>query len=1323
NNGVQDPGERGIPNVTVNLLTDADQDGVYTASGTSTVTNEYGHYIFDDLVPGAYTVEVVETGISSAGFTTTPTGDPDSDGDNISKPVLIAPGDVWLGGDFGYNNAANPADVGSVIFVDVDGSGDYLFGTDLPLAGVTVALIKETTVDGTWDPAAEEVVATTTTDVNGAYLFPDLPDGDYIVVVTDSDNIINDLSNTVDPDAGNDGYSAVNVAVADKLAENFGYVPTGHIAGKGFIGDHVFYDMDANNAFTAGEAGIEGVEVELRDAVSDAILSTTNTNENGMYFFGNLDDGDYKVTINTATVPTGLENSIDPNGSAPGDNEGGTVSITSGSSDLTQDFGYKATTPLAISGTLWEDSNADGVKDGTETMYFANVPVVLRSADGNILATTITNATGDYSFPNLPDGFNGTVEVPDTPIWGTDFYWHSLGTDSEPTISSQTLAGSSITGVDFGYYSRGAAIGNLVWNDIDKNGSQDAAENGIQDAVLELKIDFDGDLTDDLSIFTKSDTDGFFSFGNLLLDEHTNGDGIGSEPTFTLAVSSPTRHSKSTANATGVDAKQNSDTHAGVTAIVVQGQTDVSSNTDPMMETVQASYDFGFYALNSILPIDDDEGTLINIPVPGNILTNDLDPELDGITLSGFEDPLNPGSFIGTGTVSSVPGEDGNGNPVANAGDITIGPNGDYTYTPALDFTGMIFIPYQICDDFSTSACEKAILRINVCGIPDPTDPNNNETVANNDDNVTPVNIPVSGGVMDNDMDPTLENQSFTGFEDPASPGTYVNSGTLSSLPGTDDDGNSVSDAGSILFTPDGSYTYSPSTDFTGVIFLDYEICDDNPIQACANAVLRIDVIGDEDPSDNNKPFAGDDFSVTPINTPVVGSFVQNDHDPNGNVVRVDDVLIDPSEPSPTSIGTFQTEKMGDITLYNDGSYEYMPPVDYYGPDSYIYGLCDSSLLAPQPLCDSATIKLIVIPIYRDFSDHDNGVYAPAYNWCAPDLDLDFVPDSSEAFWLGERIDYEIADFSSAMADGDDSNGSGESDEDGLVFPNSVTPGQVSNFSVTVNSNKSGLEVFFGLWIDWDGGGFDSLYTGSGITSSPTTVSVPVTIPAGYAGANIYTRLRAFNAPPVSGDFAGGRANGEVEDRLFSLILPVDLKSFQASARGCKSLLSWETASEENFSHFEIQRSENGKTYHAIAEIAAAGGSNSRSYNYMDHFATPVCYYRLKMMDVDGTFEYSEVINIRTECADADDFGITLYPNPVAEGSDHLTARFYTSRPETKIFLSNSLGKTAKVFELETRLGWNTEQFDISDLPEGTYYFTFRPYTKMKSQRFVIIRR
>ena len=592
-NSIQDKGECGIENITVNLYDDFDKNGVYDSLFATTVTDANGNYIFDDLDPEAYVVEVAMTDISNAGFVPTPTADPDSDSNNISSPIVIAPGDVWLGGNFGYNNASDLADIGSTVFIDKNADGTFIYGSDIPMKDVTIALVKDTNGNGSWD-TDEKVMATTSTAADGSYLFKDIMNGDYVVVITDVNNIIHDLSNTVDPDGGKNGYSAVTLSGSDALLENFGYVPAGHTSSKSFVGDLVFLDADGDGSFSSDDSGIEGVEVELLDGNTDEILKTTRTNENGLYVFGKLNDGDYKVKINASSVPTGLSIAIDPDGSAPASEVSAVFNLTAtngvGSSILTKDFGYQATTAYNISGIIWEDINAEGTKDAVETSNFEYVSLDLIDTSGNIFSTTTTANDGTYLFKGLPNG-DYTIQVTDNEkvLKG---YWHSLGTDSHNAPTTVTVNGADITDIDFGYYKDGAAIGNLVWLDYNGDGMQDADEPGLEGAIVKLDIDFDDDGNPDLDVSIRTELNGFYCFDKLLLDEDYQGDGIGTEPAYQISVSAPNFLFSNTVNTnTGGNSNLDADSPLGIIVQPRQGKSNV--DLDNITEE-QSSFDFAF---------------------------------------------------------------------------------------------------------------------------------------------------------------------------------------------------------------------------------------------------------------------------------------------------------------------------------------------------------------------------------------------------------------------------------------------------------------------------------------------------------------------------------------------------------------------------------------------------------------------------------------------------------------------------------------------------------------------------------------------------------
>ncbi len=623
--GVQDANEAGLAGVTVTLYTDPDGNGVYDTPAGTTTTDAAGAYIFDGLAAGAYGVAVTPP----TGYT--PVGDPDQPGvtctacDNrTTTPIVLAPGDVYVNADFGYlPDAGTSATIGDRIWLDANANGTQ-DGGETGIPGVTVALIRDLNGNGIWD-AGEPIVAAAITDANGDYSFTGVPvaDGlgtdDYLVWVNDTANVLAGLAPAYDRDGiATPNISAVtDLTPAGSLLQDFGYTPAGRLAGDGLIGDTIFLDRDNTGAYTAGE-GLEGVTVKLYDSTGATLLAATLTDENGRYYFAGLTDGTYVVKVDTGTLPAGLTNTYDPDSTK----DSQSTAVISGSAvDLTRDFGYQGANRVA--GTLWVDTNADGVLNG-EAGRFAGVTVALYDAVGNIVATTTTDANGNYSFAYLP---NGTYRVDVTDRANVlDGYWHSLGAantdnNSQSDPLTLTLTGSTdITYADFGYYRAPASLGNFVWLDPDGDGIQESGEPGIAGVIVTLTITWPGGAT--TVVKTTTDSSGAYSFGNLLLDENFNGttaDGS-TEPALSLAVATPAGHAP-TAQNQGTDDALDADP-SPVAAATTQGSAD-------------NSYDFGFYQPLTLA------GTVWNDTLHRNNLQDADEPGVANVVVDLYADANN----------------------------------------------------------------------------------------------------------------------------------------------------------------------------------------------------------------------------------------------------------------------------------------------------------------------------------------------------------------------------------------------------------------------------------------------------------------------------------------------------------------------------------------------------------------------------------------------------------------------------------------------------------------------------------------------------------
>jgi len=99
------------------------------------------------------------------------------------------------------------------------------------------------------------------------------------------------------------------------------------------------------------------------------------------------------------------------------------------------------------------------------------------------------------------------------------------------------------------------------------------------------------------------------------------------------------------------------------------------------------------------------------------------------------------------------------------------------------------------------------------------------------------------------------------------------------------------------------------------------------------------------------------------------------------------------------------------------------------------------------------------------------------------------------------------------------------------------------------------------------------------------------------------------------------------------VLLPVRLRAFAGVSTPQGNVLNWISSSEVNFSHYSIERSDDGRRFAAIGRVAGRGGSADAHYTFTDAQAAGTQYYRLHMVDKDGTGSYSAVVKLSSSKA------------------------------------------------------------------------------------------
>lgn len=274
--------------------------------------------------------------------------------------------------------------------------------------------------------------------------------------------------------------------------------------------------------------------------------------------------------------------------------------------------------------------------------------------------------------------------------------------------------------------------------------------------------------------------------------------------------------------------------------------------------------------------------------------------------------------------------------------------------------------------------------------------------------------------------------------------------------------------------------------------------------------------------------------------------------------------------------------------------------------------------------------------------------------------------------------------------------------------------------SITVRSNSvltTIPNVTLKIW-DYRGLllGWEEIYTQSGIvlnglnTNTEILISGSADIDDGHTYA--FTLEHASINLELRGELAGNYLEGRsildnfVSTDLLSLndlyfeieatsLLPVEFASFDNVIKNNFVYLEWSTKSEKDNLGFEIQKSNNGSDWSSLAFQEGARNSNDlQFYEFVDRQPIPgKNYYRLKQIDLDGTFEYS-TINV-ADLAYIEE--AKIYPNPAVDRISIYIPELYQRRA-VRVF--NIHGK--QVFETEKLEDFNLE-LDISDLSDGIY--------------------
>ena len=461
NNDGARTGDAGIAGVVMTL---SGTDAAGNPVNRTTTTDATGAWRFDDLLAagaGGYSVTeqaaqpVVagkptlngKTTVGSAGGTASTVAAAPS----AVRAIALAAGADGIENNFGE---ILPVALSGIVFIDVNNNGVQNPPADTGLGGVPLVI---TGIDDTGAAVSRSI----TTNPDGTYSVPDLRPGTY-TVTEPTQPAGTGNGQTIPGSAGGSATPLATVpsAIAGIVLTTPGSASTGNnfaeIPNNSSLAGRVWLDADNNGVVNGTEAGIAGITIELSgiDLSGAAVTRSTTTDALGNYAFANLAPGVY--TLREPTQPAQTLNGVTLAGSTGGTPTAvGTVpsaisavTLAVGQASINNNF---AEIPAAaINGRVYGDNNNNGSIDAGET-GIAAVAVLLTGTDDQGIAVnlgTVTDASGNYSFPNLRPGTYTVTEPTQPPATVNGIT--SQGSINGAPVGSATPPGvvpSAITGI------------------------------------------------------------------------------------------------------------------------------------------------------------------------------------------------------------------------------------------------------------------------------------------------------------------------------------------------------------------------------------------------------------------------------------------------------------------------------------------------------------------------------------------------------------------------------------------------------------------------------------------------------------------------------------------------------------------------------------------------------------------------------------------------------------------------------------------------------------------------------------------------------------
>lgn len=506
--------DRPLAGVTIRLL-DAQANIV-----AETFTNANGEYEFTGLRPGVYSVvEVTPAELidgdehvgTIGGVAVGQLG-----GNDTITSIVLSSGSNAVDYNFCEHEASSLA---GFVYHDANDNGVFESGEEA-IAGVLVTL----------QDSVGTAIATQYTDPNGAYNFTELRAGSYRVVETqpigwtDGQDTAGKVNGSTVGIAGNDQIDQIVLRWGDAGVQyDFGELRPASVSG------YVYHDRANDGDRDPGDEGISGVELQVTRVTGGPgqVPIVVTTNAEGYYEATGLAPGEYRIV---ELQPSGYLDGSDTAGtvggiirgtaSNPGDAVVG-IFLASGDAGLQYNFGEYQLASISGHVNLSDpDGNCSG--PGVNAPPLADVLVTLLDSQGATVATTRTNANGEYNFSGLLPGSYTVVEQ--TPAGLIDGDEHigtvngqTTGTVGQNDTITSIAVASGQAGVNYDFCEHApASLAGNVFHDRGNDGTFEPGDEGIGGVEIVLR-NASGAIVS--STFTAQD--GSYLFTNLAAGNYT----------------------------------------------------------------------------------------------------------------------------------------------------------------------------------------------------------------------------------------------------------------------------------------------------------------------------------------------------------------------------------------------------------------------------------------------------------------------------------------------------------------------------------------------------------------------------------------------------------------------------------------------------------------------------------------------------------------------------------------------------------------------------------------------------------------------------------